>query len=346
MDYSRKKDLGFKKEAILLAPIPDGSGKKSPEKVRTLREEMARVPGVELTSLSSAPPSSGSVSETILRVEGIAEEYITQVKQVDGNYVDLYKLELVAGRNIQDLDSANGFLVNEKLVRTVGIKDPQDIIGKQLTIWHRTYPVVGVVRDFHTVALRDPIEATALFNRADQYRMLALKIDLSRGQEIIAALKTKWEAAYPEQLFEYEFLDESIRRFYDGERRMSALFAIFSSIAIFIGCLGLYGLASFMTNQKTKEIGVRKVMGASVESIIFMFSKEYVKLIAIGFLLSAPLAWFAMNSFLGEFAYKIELGPGIFLLGLTITLLIALLTVGYKSFKSATVNPVESLRYE
>jgi ABC-type antimicrobial peptide transport system permease subunit len=127
---------------------------------------------------------------------------------------------------------------------------------------------------------------------------------------------------------------------------MSVLFAIFSTIAIFIGCLGLFGLASFMTNQKTKEIGVRKVMGASVESIIFMFSKEYVMLIVIGFLLSAPVAWFAMSSFLDEFAYKINLGPGIFFLSLTITLLIALMTVGFKSFRAAITNPIESLRYE
>lgn len=348
MDYSSKKDLGFTKDSILIVPIPE---RETPDnstagKMRTLREEMARVPGVQMASLSSAPPSSSNVSGTNLTIEGVAEEFGTQVKQVDGNYLDLYNLELVAGQNIQDLDTVVGYVVNEKLARTVGFANPREILGRNLRVWRKTYPVMGVVKDFHTVSLREPIEATVLFNRIDGFETLALKIDLHRSGEVIAALKSKWEAAYPEHMFEYEFLDENIKQFYDGERRMSVLFGIFSSIAIFIGCLGLFGLASFMTNQKTKEIGVRKVLGASVESIIFMFSKEYVRLIIIGFVFSAPLAWFAMDAFLGEFAYKIDLGPGIFLLSLTVTLLIALLTVGFKSFKAAVVNPVTSLRYE
>jgi putative ABC transport system permease protein len=185
-----------------------------------------------------------------------------------------------------------------------------------------------------------------LFNRIRGYRTLGLKIDMRRSKDIIDQLKQKWEAAYPEHLFEYEFLDQSIQRFYDGEKRISTLLGVFTSIAIFIGCLGLFGLASFMANQKTKEIGVRKVMGASVESIVIMFSKEYVKLIIIGFALSAPLAWLAMNAFLDQFAYKIELGLEIFLVGFFATLTIAMLTVGYKSVKAAIVNPVKSLRYE
>jgi ABC-type antimicrobial peptide transport system permease subunit len=151
---------------------------------------------------------------------------------------------------------------------------------------------------------------------------------------------------YPEQLFEYQFMDESIREFYESERKMATLLTAFTSMAIFIGCLGLFGLATFMANQKTKEIGVRKVLGASVESIVFLFSKEYAKLILFGFLLAAPLAAFAMQQFLDQFAYRIDLGIGIFLLGLGITVCIALITVGYRSFRAAVVNPVNSLRYE
>jgi ABC-type antimicrobial peptide transport system permease subunit len=183
-------------------------------------------------------------------------------------------------------------------------------------------------------------------NRIRGFETLALKIDLKKAPEAISQLKAKWEAAYPEHLFEYDFLDENIREFYESERKMSILLSSFTSMAIFIGCLGLFGLATFMANQKTKEIGVRKVMGASVESIVMMFSKEYIKLIVVGFLFAAPLGWLAMNAFLSEFAYKIEMGPGIFLTGLGITLLIAMLTVGYKSFRAAIRNPVNSLRYE
>ncbi len=349
MDYSKSKYLGFAQDAIIFAQIPE---KESPttgdatSKMRTLREEMSRIPGVQMASLASAPPSSGNVSGTNFKVEGVTEDFGTQLKQIDGNYLDLYELELVAGRNIQDLDTAVGFIVNEKLVKTVGVKSPDEMIGKNILLWGKNYPVVGVVKDFHTVSLRQPIEATVMFNRIRGYETLAMKIDMRRSQEVIDALKTKWEAAYPDHIFEYEFLDQNIKQFYEGETKMSILLTVFTSMAIFIGCLGLFGLATFMANQKTKEIGVRKVLGASVESIVFMFSKEYLMLIGIGFAFAAPLGYFAMDAFLSEFEYKIPLGPGIFALGLGVTLAIAALTVGFRSFRAAAANPVKSLRYE
>jgi ABC-type antimicrobial peptide transport system permease subunit len=205
---------------------------------------------------------------------------------------------------------------------------------------------VGVVKDFHTVSLRAPIEATVLMNGLDGYETLSLSVDINRIQDVISKIKPLWEATYPEHIFDYRFLDQQIAEFYEGEKRMSVMLTAFSSIAIFIGCLGLYGLATFMANQKTKEVGVRKVLGASVESIIFLFSREYVKLILLGFLFSAPIAWFMMNKFLEEFSYKEEIGPSVFLSGLAITIFIALLTVGYKSIRAALANPAQSLKSE
>ena len=350
MEFSEKKNLGFEKEAIVLVPIPEpesiGGKAAHAGKIRTLRDEVASLAGVEGVSLSNSAPASGHVSGTNFSMEGVTEEFGTQVKQVDGKYLDLYQLKLVAGRNISDLDSVNGYLVNEKLVRTAGFTHSSEILGKQLTVWGKTYPVVGVVGDFHTMSLRRPIEATVLFNSARGYHTLAVKVNMSEAQEAIEGVRKKWEGTYPEHLFEYEFLDESIRQFYSGQRKMSVLVGTFTTIAIFIGCLGLFGLATFMANQKTKEIGVRKVMGASVESIVLMFSKEFIRLICIGFLLAAPLAWLAMNAFLSEFAYKITPGPGIFLTGLIATMLIATLTVGYQCIRVSRANPVKSLRYE
>jgi putative ABC transport system permease protein len=349
MDYSSKKDLGFTKEAILFAPIPERETPAQPgaaSKMRTLREEMLQVPGVINASLANTPPSSGNVNGTNFSVHGVEGEFSTQMKHVDGNYVDLYELELVSGKNIADLDTVTGFLVNEKLVRIVGFENTEEILGRNLKVAGRTYPVVGIVKDFHTVSLRQPIEATVLMNRIRGFETLALKVDLKQAPAVIEQLKKKWEASYPEHLFDYKFLDENIKEFYDGERKMSILLSSFTTMAIFIGCLGLFGLATFMANQKTKEIGVRKVLGASVESIVFMFSKEYIKLIVLGFVFAAPLGWLAMNAFLSEFAYKIEMGPAIFLSGFGITLLIAMLTVGYKCFRTAIRNPVTSLRYE
>jgi ABC-type antimicrobial peptide transport system permease subunit len=346
MKYSSEKSLGFLKEGILFVPIPETENAAAYSKMKTLREEMLQTPGVELASLANTPPSSGSVSGTSFRVAGIDENFSTQVKMIDGNYLDLYELELIAGKNVQDIDTTLGYIVNEKLIKTTGVASAEEMLGKEMTIWGKTYPVVGVVKDFHTVSLRRAIEPTAMFNRISNYRTLGLKVDMKKSQQVIDALKEKWESRYPDHLFEYEFLDQSIAEFYDGERRMSILLTIFTSMAIFIGCLGLFGLATFMANQKTKEIGVRKVLGASVQSIIMIFSKEYIVLIIIGFILAAPLGYFAMSAFLREFEYKIPLGPGIFISGLVVTLLIAGVTVGFKSFRAANANPVKSLRYE
>lgn len=348
MDYFQQKDLGFTKEAVLVVPIPE-SGKIDTlalHKMRTLRDEMSNVSGVDYASLSSAPPSAGGVSQTNFKFQGGDDIFLTQVKQVDSNYLDLYNIELVAGHNLSDLDTVTGFIVNEKLTEVAGFKKPDEMLGKVIRVWRKEYPVVGIVKNFHTVSLREPIEATVMFNRLQGYDNLALKINMSKAQAIIDELKDKWSTAYPDYIFEYQFLDDSIQEFYEGEQRMSILFTVFSSIAIFIGCLGLFGLATFMANQKTKEVGVRKVLGASVESIVFMFSREYVKLILIGFVIAAPLAWYVMGLFLNEFTYKINLGAGIFIIALLVTLIVAVLTVGYRSFKAAVVNPVKSLRSE
>ncbi|MEJ7645191.1 MAG: ABC transporter permease [Chryseolinea sp.] len=347
VQYFNSTELGFKKDAILITPIPwnDEPSKELMSWMRTLRDEMKRVPGVKDASLSSAPPSSGNVSGTSFTIEGKEETFGTQVKQVDGDYVNLFELQLLSGQNIADMDTAAGFLVNEKLCSIVGYT-PEQAVGKVISMWGRRLPIAGVVKDFHTVSLKSPIEATILMNRILGYETIALSINPGQLQSVIDHLKQKWESMYTEHIFDYQFLDQNIKEFYDGEQKMSVLLGTFSAIAIFIGCLGLFGLATYLANQKTKEIGVRKVLGASVESIMFLFSKEYIKLITIGFLISGPLAWYVMGKFLEGFTYRIDIGAEIFLMGLGATLLIATLTVGYRSFRSAVANPARSLRSE
>jgi len=238
-------------------------------------------------------------------------------------------------------------VVNEAFMRVSGLNDPNELLGRTIIVWDTKLTIVGVVHDFHTASLHQRIEPTILMNNLNDYETLSVRFDGSGGiQNLISEIKSKWESIYPDHIFEYEFLDESIREFYEAEEKMSVLLTIFTSMAVFIGCLGLFGLASFMANQKTKEIGVRKVLGASAESIILLFSKEYVKLIFIGFILSSPAAWFLMNKWLETFAYKITIGPLVFIAAFVVTLVIALVTVGYKSFRAAMANPVRSLRYE
>lgn len=351
MNYFQKTELGFRKDAVLLVPIPlqeaptFGNGVS---KMRTMREEISGMAGVEVASLSSTPPSSGSVSGTGFMFEGQdeSEQIDTEIKQIDGNYLDLFQLKLVAGTNLLDVDTATGFLVNEQLVKAAGVENSIDIIGKRIKVWGKTLPIVGVVKNFHTVSLKAAIEPMVMMNRLRGYETLSVKIHPAQMKEVIANIKNKWEVAYPEYIFDYQFLDEHIREFYKEDQKMSILLGGFTSMAIFIGCLGLFGLATFMANQKTKEIGVRKAHGASVESIVLLFSKEYIRLLFIGFLIASPLAWFVMNQWLNDFEYKITIGPEIFLMGFGITLVIAILTVGYRSLKAALVNPIKSLRYE
>jgi putative ABC transport system permease protein len=349
MSYLMNKDLGFKKDAIINIGVPRDEGSTAGNggsKRRTLKSQIEGLSGVESASLNGAPPSSGNVSSTSFKIAGRGDEdFRTQVKQADNMYSTLYGFEIIAGENIRDIDTAQGFLVNKKLAERVGYT-PEEIIGKTMDMWGRKLPVVGVVNDFHTVSLRDPIPPVVMLNDMSGYGNLSVKLNPESMQATIKEIQKHWEAAYPEGIFSYEFLDEEIRNFYDSQRRMSVLVGIFASMAILIGCLGLLGLATFMANQKTKEIGIRKVLGASVQSIFLIFSREFVILILGGFVLALPFAWFLTKEFLSGFEYKIELGPWVFLAGVAITSAIAFITVGYRSLKAATVNPVDSLKCE
>lgn len=352
MNYFRSKDVGYNKDAVIVMSIPeretvrDNANKSS--KMRTLKTEIGRLAGVEQVSLSNTPPSSGNINGTSFIMEGESEEQRkdTQVKLVDGDYINLFGLKLIAGKNLNDYDTATEYVVNRQFARIAGYENPQEIVGKRVRIWGGLYPIVGVVEDFHTTSLHQKIEPTVLFNRLSNYRTMSIKVNPNNYKASIEGAKKLWEAAYPMHVFDYQFLDERIREFYESEEKMSIVIGAFTSIAIIIGCIGLFGLATFMANQKIKEIGVRKVLGASVKTIVYSFSKEFIILICISFLLAAPVGWFFMNAWLQEFSYRITLGPVIFITALVSTLAIALLTVGYRSLKAATANPVDSLRSE
>ncbi len=349
MNFLKTKELGFRKDAVVIVNIPEqetpteGDGVS---KMRALRNDLMKVGGVEATSLASTPPSSGSVSNTDFQIEGSEEHYGTQVKQVDGNYLDLYRLELLAGAGLSDADTAQSIVVNEKLMQVVGVTDPNEIIGKRIKVWGKNLPVSGVVKNFHTVSLQDPMEATLMLNRIRGYETLSIKLNPQSVQQSLEEVQKRWEQTYPEFIYSYKFLEDEIGEFYESETKMSVMLTVFTSMAIFIGCLGLFGLTVFMANQKTKEIGVRKVLGASVENILFLFSGEFVRLILVGFVLAAPVGWYFSTKYLEQFAYKISIGPSVFILGLGSTCLIAFVTVGYRSIKAAMINPATSLRSE
>jgi len=346
MDFMHHQNLGFAKDQIITIPIPVHENPREIGKMRTLKTEILRLPGVEQASLNYTPPASGAVLSTGFKIEGRDEELSTQVKHIDADYISLFKIELAAGDNLNDSDTMNGFIVNEHLAKTAGYTNVQDIIGKEIEFGDTRLPVRGVVKDFNTRALDKRMEPVLLATDRGSYQNLSIKLATGDLHTAIKSIQNVWEATYPEYIFKYEFLDQQVENMYRGERKTAVLITVFASIAVIIGCLGLFGLVTFMANQKAKEIGIRKVLGATVNSVMMLFSKDFVKLILISFALSTPISALMMNEVLKEFAYRISLGPVIFLAGLAITLLITILSVGVRSYRAASVNPVNSLRSE
>jgi putative ABC transport system permease protein len=344
MDFSKNMDLGFDKNGILLIDIP----KSDKVKKETLRSQLSQIAGVEKISLAFAPPNynSNMTNEYQYNNQIKKEGNEINVKVGDDNYLSTFGLQLVAGRNIQKSDTVTEAVVNEKFAQQVGEKSSNDVIGKTLTIWGKTVPIVGVVKDFHAYSTRIGIEPVCILSNYDNYSRCAVKLNTRNLTTTLPILEKKWNAVYPEYAYQSEWLDENIARFYIAEDIILRFIRGFSFIAILIGCLGLYGLVSFIATQKTKEIGIRKVLGASTQNILGIFSKEFIALILIAFAIAAPLSWWAMNMWLQGYVYRIHLGVGVFVLAISITLLIAAITIAQQAFKAAVANPVKSLRTE
>ncbi|MTI19866.1 FtsX-like permease family protein, partial [Fulvivirga sp. RKSG066] len=338
LNYIKNADLGYNTEALINIRIPEDDQSKK----QTIKQQLSQLSGVNEVSLVFSNPSSGSVSVSDFRVEDDPEEYYSAMKFGDENYLTIYQLKLLAGRNLRPSDTLREVIVNEKFLEYINHKGSyEEAIGKQLKVWGKHIPIVGVVKDFHAVSLRNELMTIMIFSHMNAYRTITLKVDMANFNTTRSTIEKTWKAIYPEFDYEHEFVDEQLAQFYEGERKMTIFFSAASAIAIFIGCLGLFGLASFMVSQKVKEIGVRKVLGASSISIIGLFTTSYIKLIVLAFVLAAPVAWIIMSEWLQNFQYKISLGPVVFITALVATLLIAVLTVGYKSLRAALANPVD-----
>ncbi|OKL41350.1 ABC transporter permease [Pontibacter flavimaris] len=344
MNFFRTKSLGFNKDAVVTILLPNQAG----EKIQPLRDELLNNSAVRQVSFAGAPPSSNFTWGSNFSYNNSSEDapFEANLKFADADYLSLFDMKLAAGRGYANTDSAS-VMINETMRRKLGIESPAEAIGKTIRIG-REYKasIVGVVEDFHQTSLHRPIDPIILFTSKADYLYLNARIDMSRKQEALAHLEKVWNMAYPDDVFSYEFLDETIANFYQEEARQSKLFKIFSFIAILIGCIGLYGLVAFMAAQRTKEVGIRKVMGASVFSIASLFSKEFVKLVLIAFILAAPIAYYIISLWLEDFTYRISIGYWPFVLAGIATLLIALLTMGTKAVQAALANPVVSLKSE
>jgi putative ABC transport system permease protein len=340
-------DLGFDRDGVVMVYTGDDSTRT---KMHTLKNEFSRLPSVEKISLCFAAPASQSDWGNSIRFENDPEEvnFRTSIKAADPDYLATFDLPLVAGRNLEPSDSVREMLVNETMVKKLNLKSPEDAIGKMIIAngGSMKAPIVGVVKDFHDKSFHAPISAVLITTYTEDYSYYAIKMNMKNVPQTLADIERLWIEQHPDQLFRYEFLDDNVARFYQAEEVMLNLIRFFSLIAIFIGSLGLYGLVSFMVGQKTKEIGIRKILGAGIGNIAAVFGKEFVYLILVAFVIAAPIGWWLMYGWLQDYQFKTSIGVGTFVPALLCSFAVAIITASYQVIKAAIANPVGSLRSE
>ncbi|CAN5483430.1 ABC transporter permease [soil metagenome] len=348
MNYFKNASLGFDKAAIINVPIPGDSVNHT--KIDYLRNELMANADIKNVSFSFASPSSNSNWNSDFKFDHATKttDFSANLKWADPDYFKTFNLQFVAGRPYTQSDTVREFVVNETLLRKLGITDPKQAIGKELNFWDggAVGLISGVIRDFNSYSLREPMAAVALSTRKDVYQTINIKLKPGTEKNVLPFVEKLWNNTYPDYVYDYHFLDETIANFYQQESQLSMLYKIFAGIAIFISCLGLYGLVSFMAVQRTKEVGIRKVLGASIHGIVYLLSKEFTLLIIIAFAISAPIAYYIMHQWLQNYTYKISMDASIFLFAMISSVIIAWITVGHRSIKAALANPVKSLRSE
>ncbi|MEQ8303057.1 MAG: ABC transporter permease [Cyclobacteriaceae bacterium] len=358
VNYIRSKDLGFQKDQILVVDEVGAAGKQ----VQNFREQVAQLSAVERVSLSSYLPTPSARSSITYFVEGAIGEgefksenaLIIEQWDIDYDYVNTLSLEIIAGRNFDNSHStdSSALLINETTATMLGVS-PEKAIGMRLTTdFHRAdkenmkyLTIVGVVKNFHFSSLRNNIGALSFILASDANKMM-VKIRAGDFANVVEQIEAQWSAVAPGQPFNYYFMDQSFNETYREELRLGSIFITFTMLSLFIACLGLFGLATFNAKKRTKEIGIKKVMGASVGQITFQLSSDFLKLVAWSICLAIPISWYVMNRWLEGYSYRMEFNWWIFVIAALLALLISLLTVSYQSIKAATVNPVKSLRSE
>ncbi|MEM6843098.1 MAG: ABC transporter permease [Bacteroidota bacterium] len=348
MKYFHQKDLGFNQDAIVNFYLPS----QEISVLSSVRNELLRSAYISNVSFSKGAPTSEDIGfGTTLSVEG-REGFDVLVKPTDAYYHQTYGLELLAGQWLPDRQTKDGIypcIINEVTLREAGYQRPEEALGQPAKVWlwePVEGTIVGVVKDFHLTSLKEKIKPLVMMNIPVGYSQAGIKLSGENIQETLLYIEKVFETAFPGVLFSYSFLDESIAQQYEREAKIDVLFTVFASMAIFIACLGLLGLSFYAATRRTKEIGIRKVSGASVAQIVLLLCKEFAFLVLIAFLIAAPIAWYLMNNWLDNFAYRIEIEPSAMAFAGFITLLIALLTISFHATKAAFINPVDSLRNE
>ena len=354
LHFMLNKPLGFNKDAVLLVDVPwklmDRPENK--DKHFTMLEEMKKLPGIASGAMGEPlfSQSFSSNNHTHVDAKGVKTEHLIYRKFADQDIIPLYQVPILAGRNLNPADTISEYVINETAAKTFGFTNPQDAVGQFLSENDGpTVPIVGVVGDFHTGSFTEKIEPVAFMTDKSSLSTLNLKLASNRPgdwKQTIDAMEAVWRQFYPSAPFKYDFYDDTLKEVYEDEQNLAKLINLATTVAMFISCLGLFGLATFMAIRRSKEIGIRKVLGASVSSVVGLLSREFIILVALGFILSVPVVWYFMHKWLANYSYHIDIQWWMFLSVAVAASLIALITVSFQSIKAALANPVKSLRSE
>lgn len=351
INYSLNSDMGFNKEAIINFELPFGRSRDTVAiHSKELLNKLKSLPGVALASTGFVAPATDGGSFTDLSYNNGKEDLKpqTQIRWGDTNFIKVYKIKLLAGRNVTASDSIKEFLVNESFAHAIGFMHAEDAVDKFIQWNNKSIPIVGVMKDFNAQSFHAAIAPIVFGGNNGSIFHIKLNPNTTgtEWKATIAGIQKAFKQIYPEEDFQYNFFDETIAKFYTTEQNTASLLKWATGMAIFISCLGLLGLVIYTTNTRTKEIGIRKILGASVVTIISILSKDFVKLVVIAFVIAAPIAWWATNKWLQDFVYKTSVSWWIFVVSGAAMLLLALITLSIQTIKAAVANPVKSLRTE
>jgi putative ABC transport system permease protein len=352
LQYMKDKDPGFVKEQVVIIPLDA----KSEPKYQSLKQEFLTSSFVEAVT-GSHQRLGNNFHQTGVTFHGSGPERSMASSQVvvDPDYLKLYKIKLVAGRNFEDSPADNGktYIINESLAKELLKDEPtltmQTLIGKRFGFggMDSTGSIVGIAKDFNFNSLHNKIETLCIFNQKDWgYSEMSVRIKGKDAKQALASMQAIWNKQVPDNAFNYSFLDEHFAELYKADAQVSKIVGILAGLAIFVSCLGLFGLASYSAERRLKEIGVRKVLGASVAGIVALLSKDFMKLVLASILIASPIAWWAVNSWLQDFAYRINIELWVFVVAAVLAIVVALFTISFQSIKAALMDPVDSLRSE
>jgi putative ABC transport system permease protein len=350
INYMRTQDLGFSTEAILNIDTDMGDMTQKSKRLALL---IQKIPGVELVAREAFPPTTDLHTGFPLTYKGTRPVDINAaIEMADENFIPLYHIRLLAGSPLRNTDSLTGFVVNEAMTRAMGLADPREAVGKMLYGGDHGTPITGVVADFHEYSYHEAIVPVVMMDFAGPPKNnLAVRLNTRvqrprQLQILLTRMEQAWKQVYPGVPFHYSFLDDAIAALYTKEQKTALLMNTAMALTIFISCMGLFGLAMYTTSQRAKEVGIRKVLGATVMDISLLLFGGFARLIAVAVLIASPVAWYLMQHWLQDFVYRIRIGGMVFLLAGGIALAIAMLATGFQTLKLALTSPVEALRME